>query len=439
MFLGALDPVNLQSNFVLRAELVLYFVFNFFSLYIFSKSILKSTVSNKILLIISLIFNIILLNTIPDIFEYLYWYPSVTAYQLGLSMYLLFIANMFFRSAERIGQKTYFVLNTLIIVFSIGLLELFIVPFLFASSVNIFFKWKNNKLIKAEISILIIGLISAIILLIAPGNYVRMRVEKVSDFISGTFLALKSLIYLLGYIFQNPIFVFGSILFVGISNTWLIKNAFLQIDLPKLNPIILLILTLGFTFVFLFPASFALGKLPPGRVFNIAAFVFIVLWLYNIYNFQKYFGSKYNFQLPKFFQKTIAVLMFMFVFSGIYVINPYEFSQKKDGSYLLTGNILNAYNTWIYQAKGFEKDMLKQHQEFVKAEEQGKRTLVVKPLNHHPEMLLFADINELGEPGTWIFNWEAKYYGLDSIYIATPDNNNIKSIKKENNPKHLHK
>jgi hypothetical protein len=50
-------------------------------------------------------------------------------------------------------------------------------------------------------------------------------------------------------------------------------------------------------------------------------------------------------------------------------------------------------------------------------------------------MLLFVDITDKSEYGTWIFNWKAKYYGIDSIYIDNNDTTIIEKISQEINNK----
>jgi hypothetical protein len=153
--------------------------------------------------------------------------------------------------------------------------------------------------------------------------------------------------------------------------------------------------------------------------------------MFSLASFHYYYRDKYSFRLPVFYQKIIALLMLMFVFSGIYITNPYEFAQKKKGSVLIYGNILNAYHTLFFEAKAFDQDMIARYENFRAAEQNNQKTLVVKPLEHHPEMLIFVDITDIQSPGTWIFNWEARYYGMDSICIEKPDTIINEEIKQE--------
>ncbi|RUA23496.1 MAG: hypothetical protein DSY76_09455 [Bacteroidetes bacterium] len=431
MFIGAFDPVIYKSLHLLRFELLLLLIFNIFSVFLFIKSVLKNTISNRKIVLITLVIYTILLNSIPDIFEFMYWFPSVTAYQLGLSLLLIFIANIFFKKQKRISPTFYLTINAIIVLIAIGLLELFIIPFILTLLLNIYINLRSKQLIKYDIIILILSILSSLILLAGPGNYVRLQVANSSGFIVGLYLAAKSMIYLMGYLFQNPTFTLGSILFIAISNKYIHNTQLFSFEIPRINPIIILIANLGIPYLILLPSTIALISLPAGRIFNIAAFVFTFLWLFSLLVFQKHYYGKFTFEMSSFYKSSLALLMLMFVFSGVYIINPYEFAQKKNGSVLISGNILKAYNTLLFEAKPFDEDMIKRYKSFSDAKKNNKKTLIVKPLEHHPEMLIFVDIADIQSPGTWIFNWEAKYYGMDSICIEK-DNVIIKDkIKQE--------
>ena len=433
MFLGAIDPLSFNSYFLLKIELLLFMVFHFFSIFLLTKSILKPNYSSKKIFIFSLVFYTIFLNAAPDTFELIYWYPSVTAYLLGLSLLLIFIANMIFVDTDRLKPTFYIILNSLIAVMLTGLLELYIIPLLIAISIKVYLNFKSKKPIKREFIIISLIVISAIIVVAAPGNYVRMTAETPMSVIIGIYLAVKSMIYILGYIFQNPVFVLGSILFISFPNKLIFENKIFNFRIIKLHPLWGIIFLLFITFIMLLPSTIALGKLPPERVFNIAAFVFYILWVVNLINFKTYFNGKINFEISNFYKKSIAIVMIIFVFSGVYVVNPYEFSQKKKDSLLLYGNILNAYKTLFMDAKDYDRDMKERYNSFTEAQRNNKKTLTVKPIEHPSEMLLFLKITNISEPGTWIFIWEAKYYGMDSIYIENKDTNIIDAISPEIN------
>ena len=417
MFIGAFDPVIYKSLLLLRIELGAFFVLNIFSVFLLFKSILKPTVSIRSILLYTLAFYVVLLNTIPDIFEFLYWFPSVTAYQFGLSLLLIFIANIFFKKKKRISKTQYFIFNSLIVILIVGLLELFIIPIGLALLISIYQEFKNQKSIKTNLSLAFIALAFSVLMVIGPGNYERVIVENPTGVIVGFYLAVKSLIYLLGYLYQNPTFVLGNILFMGFGYKLISKYSYINFTIPRIHPIWSLLFTISTTYLIFLPSTLALTSLPAGRIFDLAAFIFSLLWLYSLLNFQTYYREKYSFKISKFYQSLIASLMLMFVFSGIFITNPYEFAQKKKGSVLIYGNILNAYNTLFFKAEAFDKDMIERYKNFRRAEESNKKTLLVKPLEHHPEMLIFVDITDIQSPGTWIFNWEAKYYGMDSICI----------------------
>ena len=237
MFIGAFDPVIYKSLSLLRVELGMFFLLNIFSVFLLFKSILKPAVSNRKILLFTLAFYTVLLNAIPDVFEFLYWFPSVTAYQFGLSLLLLFIANIFFERKKRISKIQYFIFNSLMIFIIVGLLELFIVPIGLALLISIYEEFKNHKSIKTNIGLAFIAFTFSVIMIIGPGNYERVIVENPTGVIVGFYLAIKSLIYLLGYLFQNPTFVLGNILFMGFGYKLISKERNINFTIPRVHPI----------------------------------------------------------------------------------------------------------------------------------------------------------------------------------------------------------
>ena len=421
MFIGAFDPVIYKSLILLRIELGLFLVFNIFSVFLLIKSLIKKEFPNRRILLYTLLIYSVLLNSIPDIFEYLYWYPSVTAYQFGLSLLLVFIANILFKNSRRLSSVKYTLLNSLMAIVLVGLLELFIIPIGISLLLNLFILYRKKKSLKPDLIIILFTIASSLIVVAAPGNYIRINVENSYGAIIGMYLAIKSMIYLLGYLFQNATFVLGSILFIGVTNKAIGEGNFFIHKIPFIKPLWSIAFTIIITYFIFLPSTLALTSLPSGRIFDIAAFIFSILWLFNLITFQNYYREKLSFKLSKFYQVIISFAMLLFVFSGFFIINPYEFAQKKKGSVLIYGNILNAFNTWFFQAKPFDKDMKERYNKFNVAQKNNEKTLLVKPLEHHPEMLIFVDITDIQSPGTWIFNWEAKYYGMDSICIENAD------------------
>ncbi|OYT10880.1 MAG: hypothetical protein B6I18_06770 [Bacteroidetes bacterium 4572_112] len=434
MFLGAFDPLRFESLNLHRFELGAYFLLNIFSIFILSKSLFHKGYSNLKLFIYTLIINIIILNSIPDIFEYLYWYPSVTAYQLGLSLILIFIANILFANNKRINKTLYLILNSILAIIIVGLLELYVPLLIIIMIVIMGWNYYKKQRQTSELIILSFIILSSIILVAAPGNYVRMNIANQGSIILSLYLAAKSMIYLMGYLFQNPVFVIANILLFTYSRQLTNNNA-LIIRLPKINPIWSILLMFIITYLVFLPTTLALKSLPAGRIFNIAAYIFAFLLIYNIFAFQNYYKKIFSFTLPLFYNRLLSLSLVLFMFSGIYVTNPYEFAQKKPGSTFVYGNILNAYKTLFFEAKEFDNDMTARYEYFNNAKLNDQKSLIIKPLEHHPDMLIFADIADIEDPGTWLFNWEAKYYNMDSITIIKEDTIIKGCIKYEINRK----
>ncbi|RLD47293.1 MAG: hypothetical protein DRI86_00845 [Bacteroidetes bacterium] len=173
-----------------------------------------------------------------------------------------------------------------------------------------------------------------------------------------------------------------------------------------------------------FPATIALNKIPPGRVFNYVQLYLIIMWLIGILFFVNYYLEKYSFKIPYIYNIIIASFVVLSLFSGVFVVDKYKFSKGEKGAIFLNGNILNAYYVLINEASGFDKAMTNKKAFFVKTKSQNKKVVHIKPLDPHPKLLLLVDWNDKQYQNKWVTSWESKYYNIDSIFIEELDNVN---------------
>jgi hypothetical protein len=419
MFIGAFDPLRFESLTLFRFSLLLFHLLHVFSYFILIKSFLSKKITNRRIVLISLAIYTVSLNIIPDLLEHLYWFPSVTAYQFGSSLLLINAATILFRLQSRISNNSYLFLSIVLSIITIGLLELFIVPITLLFILEFIYRLKHKNSVRQVLFILLMILFASIVITFAPGNFMRMGPTEYYNLILGPYLAIKSVFYLLAYLFQHPTFVLGSILLFAIVAELLNKN-------EQISSFINFNYSIGYTLLFLIlipliiflPSTIALRSLPAGRIFDLAATLFYPVWIIFIIHFAFYYRHKYySFKLSVFYRKLLIFLMLLFTFSGVYITNMYDFAHNKKQSTIIHGNILNAYVTLYRDAKGFDKDMTNKQKVFKQAQKNNLKTITVHPFKYHPRILLLVDWNESQYVNKWFFSWEVNYYGLDSIYI----------------------
>jgi len=417
MFLGAFDPLRFESLILFRLSLLFFQILFITSIFSVLRSIIKSSISHIKIVIFTLAFYTIFINSIPDVLEFLYWFPSVTAYQLGISLFLFFIANYFFNKTGKIPNSIYLLLNSILSLVIVGLIELMVLPMIIVIGLIIVSKHLKYENYKKEIVIAFFIIAASLITVLAPGNFERMsNLPFIERIILGAGLSFKSSIFIVGYFFQNTSFILSVILFVHLGN-YIIQENTTILKFPNIHPLKLMLILLIIIPLIIFPASAALRYIPPGRVFNFVGFyVFLIFYISLLITINRYRNS-INFKMNKLYKTILIVFMILSMFSGVFVIDKYKFSTGAKDSIYLNGNILNAYYTLFIEAKAFSKEMNRKQNVFIEAKREKKRTIIVQTLNPHPKMLLLVDWNDKQFLNSWVTSWEAKYYNVDSIYI----------------------
>ena len=421
MFLGALDPWKTESKILLRIVLFSFQLLLISSLYFFLKSITTKNKRKKTILIFTLVFYTIFINTIPDILSLLYWYPSVSAYTIGISMFLLFLSFSALNYQNSVSNVKYVLLNSLLSILIIGTNELFIIPLGFASTLIIFIKYNNKKLYKIDLTILATIIIFALIMVLAPGNYKRMTWynEPISLF-DAYFLSIKSLFYIVAYYLQNPSFVLSSILLFIVAPKISNSLSILKIDISKSIFISSTTISVAFLSIILFPATYSLKCVPSFRVMDVLSFYFVFLWAINIYLFAHYLSSNFKIHFPVIINKALIVFILLSILSSAFITDKYKLKEGKRDAVFFQGNILEAYYTLVFEASTFDKEMDKRYKIFEKAKNNNIRTVRFKALTFQPSMLIdmpcknvVLDSNNYVPQG--IFLGERKYYNLDTL------------------------
>ena len=127
----------------------------------------------------------------------------------------------------------------------------------------------------------------------------------------------------------------------------------------------------------------------------------------------------YNIKIatPTFITRTVLGIMFFSLFTGIFVVDKWEFSQGDYKSIFLSGNVLKAYYTLFFEAQEFDNTMTNRTKKFIDASNKEKKTISIQPIKHKTLLTNFIYMNEFSKNGEFTRSSQSSYYGLDSIYI----------------------
>ncbi len=342
----------------------------------------------------------------PD--QSFYWYNGSIYYTFYYSLSLIFYTITIYSIHAKFNILSYISLAILSIVIGGGPFSMCLVIFLF-NAVLIFVaylkKYKGRHLIAFSTIILFIGFMFNAL---APGNEYRQAV------FNGQPGALKS-IYLsllsgLNFIVRwSNLGVILAILLISPILYRLAKNTPFSFRFP--------LIAIGFTFcVFssiFCPPIFAMNHTGPGRLINIAYFVYILMlmfWVYYLCGYAQNHIEKIDVAAnvaKKLFKKYSALLCaFCIVFYGaIFTVGIYfENSPYQATKIVLNGEAQAFYNELIQRVEVYENPDIKD--------------VVIPALETTPFPIFH---NDLSDDYTYFANINiASYYGKDSVRVEFP-------------------
>ena len=412
MLLGAMDPYTTGSISGLRLSLIVFQVFFITSIFLLLKSILPHKFPFKKTVIISLSFYLLYINSIISPFELLFWYPAASAYQLGLSVITTLISLILFNKKRSLNNYLLIVFGSILIFIGIGLVELTIIPILIITFLNMLFDSYYKKKIRISFYLFVLAISFSLVMILAPGNYMRHDVIGSNiDIGMSLWLALKITFFTLIYSIKNPITIVASILVLPILESIIKNNPFFFN--PKIKPYHIVVASLSIIVLLYFPTTIILKHLPPSRVINFVSYFLLGLWFFTIVFTINYYKNKLSFSISKSVRILLVITLIIFTFSGVFAPNKKEIANNNYKSVFFSGNILKAYYFLVFEAGSFDTQMTNRKTILVKTASKGEKSVEIEPIYYKTSLINFLSINETD----YQFNWEAKSYNIDSIYI----------------------
>jgi hypothetical protein len=383
-------PVFLLIAFVLS---VVYLIFVFF------KDHFNAT--SKIIVAIFLI--LLYLNIIPSPSETLYWITGSIEYFIPGILTLVFL-SVVVHGLRKKGHKLKSIIIAGILGFCIcGCNEVNIIFLLEILILIVLFNLKDHSVIKFILPILAVVILSALLDIMAPGNYLRMaNFSKSSHILYGVEEALISDVKLLGIHLKSPAFLIITILSLPILSA--VKN---KTDKPllKMNPWIACTFVVFIFFSLFFSVSYSTGIPSPLRIYNTTSVLFIITWFYLVYLFIYYYDL--NFQIPKFFQTLLVIATVIFFITGFEKV-------PRQGLYF-SGNISRAFYDLAFKAQKYNDELNNRYEMINVLKAKRNCNLTVPELSVKPGTIFFIDIEH--DSTSWVNIGTAQYFGINSIKL----------------------
>lgn len=249
----------------------------------------------KIIFCLSSVF--VFFNNLPSLVEGFYWYPGSMTYMLPSLLYLMLFILIFKRERrEEIGGSKrqnflYSFITALLTVLIIGGNET-IMFYLMISLFSYTFYCiltKKHYMVRHLVVLLFIGAFCSLIVILAPGNVVRMSYLS-NDKLVSLFQCLRYTIQFIVSNIVNPIFFLYSFLMFLISFK---VGRDSNIDIKPINYLDCFYIVGFSVFVASFPAFFSAGSIA-GRTTNFVFLIFQLSWIYFIYSLSFYIANVFS-------------------------------------------------------------------------------------------------------------------------------------------------
>jgi hypothetical protein len=259
---------------------------------------------------------------LPDMCQTFFWYSSSICYQFGNVLFVLFLTSFIaYKKSKRI---LYLFFALLTVVAAIGSNEMLMLLILFSS---IWFLISKNYYAKkidfSEIILFAVIVFFSILVVVAPGNTVRLVREGVVNNHNLISSLVKSAFYLVSYFIDwFPMIVLAAFVFSD-SLSAISKNC--KDKSVLIHPMVSLVGMITLFFPCFFVGFWTHNSILPVRALNAIYFFFLLFALYFLFCVQHFLKSKFNFefQLSKTTKVVLGIILIGFVFSNTPISQAY--------------------------------------------------------------------------------------------------------------------
>ncbi len=392
--------VNYKYPLLLNLALI------FFALYFLVRTVFEEQASFRQTIFCTLAIGVFYIISLPKVSAALFWADGAFQYQVGSIFYLLALASLLrlYRDVNHPLLPTFF--SVLFIFAAIGSTEIFMISL--SSLVGLIFLYKffilNQNRMQWSV-VLAVTAISSALLVLAPGNAIRMQLAS-EDSQQFWFSLSRGIFHggeALSHWMSHPVLWFLSILFIPVA-LYLIYIKGIRKDANWTRLFLILALLLG-QFLVCFFATWWAGATPaPWRTLNVIYLIFLIGWFILLFELiaivsknRKLVYIDSIFSIPtRLLMMTSVILLSVFLVSKTHV--------------------RDAYSDVFYGAEAYDHFMKERYASIEKQKMSAlpkKAAVIVESNKKPPRVLIYTDISR--DKTDWRNNGYAKYFGLKSI------------------------
>lgn len=405
--LFALNPSVWGDNCYFLTTFIIAFSISFACFYLFKQIKEILGIDKMSFYLIYLLFITLVLETLPDATQGLYWWNGACYYMIFFSFELVLIALLLKRYFLNKATKQNYILSCIIVVLIGGgnfitASQQIIILTLF----NIYLLFKKKD--KTALTLLALSIISFLISALAPGNAERAALVQG---MSAPKAIIKSFYYagIKAKIWIAPLnVVIISLIILILSKSY--KNIKFKFNHPF---ILIAIITCVFAAEFT-PTLYATGDLGAGRLWNIMYISYLIFIIIVAYYFIGNFREKILAEriLTKNYNKGIDnILKKNCIIITIFITAFLSYTIYKNKTCYTT------YNTFYILKNGEAKTYDKEFKQRLKVLKNKKiKRVEFKPYTYYPYPIIFTDLEE--DQTNWKNLSMAKAYGKEYIKIV---------------------
>ncbi len=372
--------------------------------YAFVRAITETAPTRPGTVLLALGFTALFLGTMPKVSAGLYWIDGALQYQLGGILLMASAAALL--TFHRTGAKGAAWLACLCIFLAVGTTELVMITLVALVGVLAFSQAVAQR--RQRLTWLVIAavtILSAALLLLAPGNAVRA--EHASPDTGQFWYAFSHAAYHAGVTLASwlaqPVLWLATAAFVPAALRLVyLSGARKDSSWPRF--LVILCLVPGLIWLSFFGLWWAAATNPPGRALNLIYLVFLAGWFAGVLELVGIAARR----RPLAFTESVFPAPLRLMSAAV----PVLFA----GFLLLHGQARTAYGDLLFRAPEYDRVMQDRYASIVREKaaggENGKPAMTFEAVASPPRVLMYTDIQE--DHRNWRNTCFARYFGLGS-------------------------
>lgn len=412
-FISRINPLIYHSFEAYKLYPVILLLLFLSAIYYLGSAISQKTFNKKEKLSFTALLCLLYIIQSPSISQSFYWFSGYAAYTIPAILYMFLLGNLL-KPIHWIRT----IINTLLVIAIAGSNEIStVILFCTLSFINI--EWwlhHNKKWNRLFIYLWIIASICTLIIVLSPGNGVRMQGESSSNNYIWTIVG-STLQTISWFPIWGSLLLMASIIYIPLFGKRISESTSEKLhslfSIKIKHFFLFFVITLFLAHI---PPTWGLGTVVIGRLANVIYIFFILCWLYLTQLVINYYPGIITLQKNKYYQFIYLAFFFFFTFNTVYNVD---------------GNIITSYVDLVTgKARKYNQELNERHL-LLNNNQSTEEVIKIPGIETIPKTIYFNDINtdkDTWENETYRIYWNCR----PQIYIeATPkiEYSNIEYLK----------